>query len=632
MFNTYFLLNFSRLSEYLLPPSPNFNSEGKNRLPRSLIIAVIIICILPFILNKLGVNFASHSISLNLETLSTLEKTKLTDILHHHLQGSFTHTILEWSAFCTAIFTVILAFSYFWIQKDITTPIIGLALFFAGVMDAFHTLAADRLINAVADNQDLIPFTWAICRLFNGLITIFGVGFFLIIKPHKLSQSFKLVSLFSCLFGFIAYGIIHYCATRDILPKTLFPDSLLTRPWDVAPLVLFLIAGFWIYPLFDRRYPSLFSHGLIISTIPNVMTQIHMAFGSNALFDNHFNIGHFLKIIAYIVPLSGLILDYIYTHKQVNKSNQQLNFQIIQQQETAEALQESETLLKEKNQELAQTLTQLKSTQSQLIQNEKMSSLGQMVAGIAHEINNPTNFIYGNLSHLDQSVKDLLMLIEVYQKEYPKPSPQLVELIEEIELDFLADDIPKILHSMQDGATRIKDIVLSLRNFSRLDEAEIKDVDLHEGINSTLILLSNRIKQGIKINKQYGKLPLINCYPAQLNQVWMNLLSNGIDILEEKKKEHNSNYVPTITIITEQLESGQVCIKIKDNGNGIDPKIIQQIFDPFFTTKPVGKGTGLGLSICYQIIEKHQGTIEVNSQLGSGTEFIILLPFLINQI
>ncbi len=289
--------------------------------------------------------------------------------------------------------------------------------------------------------------------------------------------------------------------------------------------------------------------------------------------------------------------------------------------------------LNEKNLRLEQTLNQLQHTQAQLIQSEKMSSLGQMVAGVAHEINNPVSFIYGNLTPASEYVQDLLRLIQVYQQEYPQPKPLVEATISEIDLDFLVVDLQKLLVSMKVGAERIRNIVLSLRNFSRLDEAEMKPVDIHEGIDSTLMILQPRLRASthsaeIEIIKNYGQLPKVNCYVSQLNQVFMNIISNGIDALEHRRHLMNqADFPPTIIISTDLIENSKVQISISDNGSGMNSDILQRIFDPFFTTKPVGSGTGLGLSISYSIIvERHQGEMTCNSTPGEGAEFIILIP------
>jgi signal transduction histidine kinase len=273
--------------------------------------------------------------------------------------------------------------------------------------------------------------------------------------------------------------------------------------------------------------------------------------------------------------------------------------------------------------ELTETLKNLQLTQQQLVQSEKMSSLGQMVAGIAHEINNPVNFIKGNLTHASNYFYNIISLLHIYQQQFPQLTPEIKQKSEEFDIDFIVDDVPKIISSMKEGAERIRQIVVSLRNFSRLDESEVKNININEGIDSTLLLLNYRIINQIEIIKKYEKVPLLKCYPASLNQVFMNILSNAIDaLLEDTSKKENKK----ITIETEVIHHKEIQIKIIDNGPGIPAKIKDKIFDPFFTTKPVGQGTGLGLSICYQIIEKHNGKIVVISEPGQGTEFRLSLP------
>lgn len=297
---------------------------------------------------------------------------------------------------------------------------------------------------------------------------------------------------------------------------------------------------------------------------------------------------------------------------------------------------EAQEFLQQQTNELSMTLHELKQTQMQLIQSEKMSSLGQLVAGVAHEINNPVSFIYGNLSHAARYAQDLLHLVECYQREYRHPSAELATEIEALDLPFLTEDFLKLLESMRVGAERIRSIVQSLRNFSRLDQAESKMVDIHEGIDSTLMILQNRLRPhgdypAIKVVKEYGALPLVECYAGQLNQVFMNVLSNAIDALEDRckdySKQENQDLEPTIRIHTQLIDAAWIQVLIADNGSGIRESIVQKIFDPFFTTKPVGKGTGLGMSISYQIItEGHHGRLQCYSTLLRGTEFVIQLP------
>ncbi|MBD3887288.1 HAMP domain-containing protein [Phormidium tenue FACHB-886] len=295
-----------------------------------------------------------------------------------------------------------------------------------------------------------------------------------------------------------------------------------------------------------------------------------------------------------------------------------------------------EDRVSQRTQELSEALKDLRHTQSQLIQTEKMSSLGQMVAGVAHEINNPVNFIHGNLEYACSYVQDLLGVVELYQKHHPQPSSEIEQFIQEADLPFLMADTPKIMQSMQEGTRRIREIVLGLRNFSRLDESEKKEVDLHQGLDNTLMILEYRFKSKqdnseVQIVKQYGKLPMVECYPGQMNQVFLNLLVNALDAIDDHQSQispkKRDRYPGRITISTEVKGNRTALIRIADNGVGIPECARFKLFDPFFTTKPVGEGTGLGLSISYQIVVgQHGGKLDYSSSPGQGTEFVIEIP------
>ncbi|MEO0838557.1 MAG: response regulator [Cyanobacteria bacterium J06641_2] len=334
------------------------------------------------------------------------------------------------------------------------------------------------------------------------------------------------------------------------------------------------------------------------------------------------------KVRAFDVGGADYISKPFHAAELISRIENQINLRSLQ------------ITLNQKNAFLQKTLENLKAAQAQQIQNEKMVALGHLVAGIAHEVNNPVSFIYGNLEYVKEYLKDLVNLVETYQQEYPHPTEKIKKIKEEIDLDFLINDSELLMDAMHRGTERIRSIVLALKNFSRHDEASYKRVNIHQGIESTLVMLQHRFRKtdyrdAIEIIKQYSDLPQITCFPSELNQVFMHLLNNAIDALNEeaknlqaKNKAADFKNTYTISISTETMECGSIAkISIADNGTGIPEKIRRCIFDPFFTTKSVGKGSGLGLSICYQIIvQKHSGKLICNSSPGKGTEFTIEIP------
>ena len=295
-------------------------------------------------------------------------------------------------------------------------------------------------------------------------------------------------------------------------------------------------------------------------------------------------------------------------------------------------LRDSQATLESQSRELEQTCSDLQQAQIQLVQAEKMSSLGQLVAGVAHEINNPVNFIHGNIKHLEAYLRDLLEFLALYESHYPQPVDEIQQAAEDLEIAYIKDDLNKMLPSMSMGTERIRDIVLSLRNFSRMDEAECKAVNIHDGIESTLLILQHRLKPqsdrpAIRVVREFAVLPLVECFAGQLNQVFMNIISNAIDALETNlKKNPTAQTEPKIVLQTEAY-ADNIVVSITDNGMGMPAAVRDRIFDPFFTTKPVGKGTGMGMAISHQlVVEKHGGKIVCHSEEGVETGFIITLP------
>ncbi len=545
--------------------------DSGSRISGHLVWGIVIICVLPLILTLIGLDFGQDKPKA-MYSLSKTSSSSMTDVMFHTLAGSFTHTILEWTAFCTAAFTVLFAFIHFSIKRDVTTPIIGVALFCAGAMDAFHTLAADRLIQAVADNKDLIPFTWALCRIFNALIMIIGVGLFLIKPKQRIKGDLRFILITTLVFGSIAYTLIHISAVSSNLPRTQFSNSVITRPYDVIPLILFLFAGLFIYLPFYRRNPSLFSHALLVSVIPEIAVQFYMAFGSSTLFDNFFNIAHALKIIAYLVPFSGLALDYINTYKEEQRvSGKLLGLNTELEHEIAER-----TKVEEKQ---TQLVSKLEGT------NKELKDFAYI---ISHDLKAPLRAI-GSLSH---------WIGEDYASCFDEEGQNHMNLL-------------------KGRVDRMNNLIEGVLKYSRVGRIREKPIELN--LNSLVADVIDSLDQDETIEIQVrNKLPLVFGEMTPFIQIFQNLISNAIKYMDKPKGKIN---------ISCDEDEDFWTFAVSDNGPGIDKKYHDKIFQIFQTLIPRDdfESTGVGLSIVKKIIEGLGGTIRVESQLTEGSAFIFTL-------
>lgn len=549
----------------------NLLAETKKvRLPNKFIWAILFICISPTLLNFLGFNFGSHKTILHPSISFDLQR--VADALQLSLAGSFLVTILDWSAFWTAMFTVILAFTNYRITGDITTPIIGTVLFCAGAMDGFHTLIIYQSLNGKTIDPNLIPLTWAVSQLFYGLLMLITTSLFIARDKRDITwgreKGFGFAITISLLFCTVAYSVISIISKSHNLPTAIFPYSAISRPWDTVPLFLFIVTGLFVLPKFYRSHESIFSHSLLVSIAPQIFSQIHMTFGSTALFDNSFNIAHFLKVISYLIPFCGLVLDYHRTYRDSERINTMLIEEIQSHKATEEKLEHQTIELKRSNEELQQ-------------------------------------FAYIASHDLQEPLRMVASFTQLLKRRYK---------------DKLDNDANEFIDFAVDGVKRMQELINDLLQFSRVT-TQAKDLEKVD-LNPVIEKVKRNLMQSIEESKAeiiFEKMPTINADDFQMVELFQNIIGNGI--------KYRGDRTPSINIKAKDL-GDRWQISIGDNGIGIEEQYFEKIFLIFqrLHTKNEYSGTGIGLAICKKIIERHSGEIWVDSELGKGTTFHFTIP------
>ncbi len=560
--------------------------KHQTRMPTRLVWAILAVCVAPALLSWGGVDFGTNAQTVDLSTICTMPAEQVDDTLHRSLAGSFTHTILQWSAFCTAVFTVILAFAHFAIKRDAATPVIAMALFCAGCMDAFRTLTANRMIETVADNADLIPFTWALSRIFGAVIIMAGVGLTALRKRDARNTADVPFVAAACLtFAALAFALLQYCATGAWLPRTQFPESLINRPYDLIPLTLYLFAFAFVLRPFHARERSIFSHALIITLIPEMAAQLYVVFGSRALFDSAFNIAHFLKVIAYAVPFVGLVLDYLQTYRLQGHQAKQLSMYALEMREAKTEIELKANLLSAHSEELRQFTAQLEHSNRELEEFARIAS---------HDLQEPLRKVQAFGDRLKTKYSDAL----------PEAGREYVD-------------------RMQNATARMQDLINDLLKLSRVSTQQHPNepVDLAALATQVLADLEVRIEEtGGTV--ELVDLPTLHADATQMRQLLQNLIGNAL-------KYNRPGVPPVVRVEAATSDDGQcVELTVRDNGIGFDMKHADRIFCVFqrLHGREEYEGTGVGLAVCRKIVERHQGTITAHSIVGEGSVFTVTLP------
>jgi PAS domain S-box-containing protein len=673
---------------------------------------VVFLCVFPSMLSLLG-----HDLGIVNQDSGPLG----------NMRGILLHTILLWTATCMAFFTFVLAFSHYYVRRDFVTPVIGISLLWGGFIDLFQTLAVDRFIQTNLNISELIPFTWSIGRSFGILILLIGV-MILMVRKYRGNErgNTRFFILLALAFGLAAFAVMDYLASSSQLPILLFPDQLISRPWDIIPLFIYGIAGIWVFRKFHHARRDHFSFSVWVSVVPDIVAQIHMAFGSADLFDHSYNTAHILKVVSYAVPAIGLLKDYIETNQRLDqevhereKTEQDRRMLVTLVDNTNEmvaligvngdlrycnrAVRENlgletgnwegmlfiklvhrapgsgylkqlfnrtilnghafgelelvtrdgsrllpveyslfpvmfqgkerheqglKKLISQRTAELAlvnermrSELEERKQLETKLVEVQKMEAMGQLSAGIAHEINNPIGYANVNLDMLSKYVEVYGKLLDRYSSldENPESVQQLIPEVQRMKSDLryerIRGDIEDLIRDTRSGLMRVIDIVKSLRSFSHPDTVSISELNVQEIMEEALHMVWGQVKRH-EIVKEYAQVPIVKGVAVQISQVFVNLLLNAAQAMEKQG---------TITIKVLNKRN-HVMVTVSDTGPGISKENYSRLFDPFFTTKPVGQGTGLGLYISYGIMQKHRGDLLFVSEPGKGATFQVILP------
>lgn len=547
----------------LPPPEPS-----RERLPGWIVGAVYAICLVPGFLVLTGFDFGSATPPLDIEALRNLPASLAAESAAPAFSGVFVHAFLEWAAVAAAVFTGILGFAYYRVRGDIATPIVGLALFGAGTMDAFHSISATRLADTVANNRDLLPVTWAFARTYHAVVVVAGIGLCLSPRRLRVLRSGVLFTLSTVLFGVLAYAVVYWYASTAHLPRTLFPDAILTRPADAVPLVIWLVAGVTVLPRFQRRHGTLFSHALILSVVVQVAAQAHMAFGSTAMYDSHFHIAHFLKIVSYGLPMAGILFDYERTARNERARLAQLGQAQAQLRRQARHLEEVNSDLLRRNEELDE-------------------------------------FTYVASHDLQEPLRKLISFSEFLREDAGEELPERANT----DIRFITD-----------SARRMSRLVTDLLDLSRSGKAamEMREIPLRDCVDEALDSLALVVTEsGARI--RIDELPSLPVDRTLIVQTLTNLLSNALKFVETGR-------TPEIHVTAEPHEH-HVVLGVRDHGIGIPEEFQNRIFVPFkrLQGRRDYAGTGIGLAICRKAVERHGGELWVESEPGHGSHFKLRL-------